>query len=259
MLGARLLFATALTTPFLLRTFDMVRLHVLFMSLLLQLNEVLDDIRAAEAEPRVGHLPKEQPTGAIAELWTSTLQGSGLTLTDATPGVCCHGEVTCGSCMCKGVLGVVLVITWACVLCRQRSIACRASWLVTERPTSLYGITLSPRECNSGWRLSAWTPFPRAVFLFVWARVSVSMYAGFADLLSVKEESEILNAKKAAFLASKVMQAWVVEKIEDIIDKNKKVKHLKLSGEEGRGYFVILGVGAACVARLRLANSSASW
>jgi nucleosome binding factor SPN SPT16 subunit len=59
------------------------------------------------------------------------------------------------------------------------------------------------------------------------------MCAGFADLLSVKEESEILNAKKAAFLASKVMQAWVVEKIEDIIDKNKKVKHLKLSGEEG--------------------------
>jgi hypothetical protein len=121
--GARSLFATALTTPFLLRSFDMVRLHVLFMSLLLQLNEVLDDIRSAEAEPRVGHLPKEQPTGAIAELWTSTLQGSGLTLTDATPGVCCHGEVTCGSCMCKGVLGVVLLITWACVLCRQRSIA----------------------------------------------------------------------------------------------------------------------------------------
>lgn len=54
--------------------------------------------------------------------------------------------------------------------------------------------------------------------------------SGFADLFSVKEDSEILNAKKAAFLASKVMQSWVVEKIEDIIDKNKKVKHAKLSG-----------------------------
>jgi hypothetical protein len=117
--GARSILATALTTPFLLRNADMVRLHVLLMLFLLQLNEVLDDIRAAEAEPRVGHLPKEQPTGAIAELWTSTLQGSGLTLTDATPGVCCHGEVTCRSCMCKGVLGVVLLSTWACMLCRQ--------------------------------------------------------------------------------------------------------------------------------------------
>lgn len=56
---------------------------------------------------------------------------------------------------------------------------------------------------------------------------------GFADLFSVKEDGEILNSKKAAFLASKVMQAWVVEKLEDIIDKNKKVKHSKLSGECG--------------------------
>ncbi|KAF6251518.1 global transcription factor [Scenedesmus sp. NREL 46B-D3] len=53
--------------------------------------------------------------------------------------------------------------------------------------------------------------------------------AGFADLFSVKDDGEVLNAKKAAFLASKVMQSFVVEKIEDIIDKNKKVKHTKLS------------------------------
>lgn len=56
--------------------------------------------------------------------------------------------------------------------------------------------------------------------------------AGFADLFSVKEDAEVLNAKKAAFLASKVMQNFVVEKIEDIIDKNKKVKHIKLSGKK---------------------------
>lgn len=61
----------------------------------------------------------------------------------------------------------------------------------------------------------------------------VLLYAsGFADLFSAKEDAEILNSKKAAFLASKVMQNFVVEKIEDIIDKNKKVKHAKLSGEE---------------------------
>lgn len=48
----------------------------------------------------------------------------------------------------------------------------------------------------------------------------------------MKEEAEVLNAKKAAFLASKVMQSFVVEKIEDIIDKNKKVKHTKLSGKQ---------------------------
>ncbi|WIA33317.1 hypothetical protein OEZ86_006455 [Tetradesmus obliquus] len=53
--------------------------------------------------------------------------------------------------------------------------------------------------------------------------------AGFADLFSVKDEGEVLSAKKASFLASKVMQSFVVEKIEDIIDKNKKVKHTKLS------------------------------
>lgn len=56
------------------------------MVLLLQLNEILESIRSAEGEARVGHLPKEQPTGAVAELWTAILQGSGLTLTDAAAG-----------------------------------------------------------------------------------------------------------------------------------------------------------------------------
>lgn len=52
----------------------------------LQLTGLLDTIRAAEADPRLGHLPKEQPTGALAELWLTTLQSSGLTLVDAAPG-----------------------------------------------------------------------------------------------------------------------------------------------------------------------------
>lgn len=54
----------------------------------LQLNEIIDAIKSAEAAPRVGHLPKEQPTGAVAELWTTTLAGSGLSLVDAGPGAC---------------------------------------------------------------------------------------------------------------------------------------------------------------------------
>lgn len=65
-----------------------------------QLDELLGSIKAAEAEPRVGHLPKEQPTGPLAEMWLSTLNGSGLTLADAAP-----GGVTCGVCVCGGACG----------------------------------------------------------------------------------------------------------------------------------------------------------
>lgn len=50
------------------------------------MNEIIAAIKSAESAPRVGHLPKEQPTGAVAELWTSTLAGSGLSLVDAGPG-----------------------------------------------------------------------------------------------------------------------------------------------------------------------------
>jgi hypothetical protein len=52
----------------------------------LQLDELLGSIRSAESQPRVGHLPKEQPTGPLAEMWLATLSGSGLTLADAAPG-----------------------------------------------------------------------------------------------------------------------------------------------------------------------------
>lgn len=52
---------------------------------------------------------------------------------------------------------------------------------------------------------------------------------GVGDLLAVKDDKEILNIKKAAFLASKVMKDFVIVRIEDILDKEKKVKHSKLS------------------------------
>ncbi len=59
---------------------------------------------------------------------------------------------------------------------------------------------------------------------------TVDVAPGLADLFGVKDASEVMNVKKAAYLASKVM-GFVVGKIEDIIDKEKKVKHSKLSGE----------------------------
>eukprot|EP00775_Hariotina_reticulata_P011875 gene11875-12019_t len=81
-----------------------------------------------------------------------------------------------------------------------------------------------PKESHSGPLADMWAAQLQASGL-----ETADATAGFADLFSVKEEGEVLNAKKAAFLASKVMQGYVVEKIEDIIDKNKKVKHSKLS------------------------------
>ncbi|KAI8465881.1 MAG: global transcription factor [Monoraphidium minutum] len=51
---------------------------------------------------------------------------------------------------------------------------------------------------------------------------------GFADLFGVKDEAEVLNVKKAAFLAGKVM-GNVVERLEEIIDQEKNTKHSKLS------------------------------
>jgi len=57
----------------------------------------------------------------------------------------------------------------------------------------------------------------------------VDASGGFADLLSCKDQTEILNVKKAAMLASKVMQQFVVTKIEGILDDGKKIKHSKLS------------------------------
>lgn len=56
------------------------------MSINPQLNELLEAVKAEDPQARVGHLPKEQPTGSLAEMWLSTLQASGLTLADAALG-----------------------------------------------------------------------------------------------------------------------------------------------------------------------------
>ncbi|KAL3130646.1 hypothetical protein ABBQ38_008037 [Trebouxia sp. C0009 RCD-2024] len=55
--------------------------------------------------------------------------------------------------------------------------------------------------------------------------------AALADLLSVKDENEMKNVKKAAFMTASVMKSATVPRLEGIIDAEKKVKHSKLSEE----------------------------
>ncbi|CAI9101355.1 OLC1v1038658C1 [Oldenlandia corymbosa var. corymbosa] len=52
--------------------------------------------------------------------------------------------------------------------------------------------------------------------------------SGFSDLFAVKDESEITNLKKAAYLTSSVMKHFVVPKLEKVIDEEKKVSHSSL-------------------------------
>lgn len=60
-----------------------------------------------------------------------------------------------------------------------------------------------------------------------------------SDVLSTKDNDEVLNVKKAAMLGGKIMGSFVVGKLEETIDKEKKIKHSRLSGEgwggEGTG------------------------
>eukprot|EP00262_Sarcandra_glabra_P002090 TRINITY_DN12346_c0_g1_i1.p1 TRINITY_DN12346_c0_g1~~TRINITY_DN12346_c0_g1_i1.p1 ORF type:complete len:1072 (+),score=240.95 TRINITY_DN12346_c0_g1_i1:261-3476(+) len=51
---------------------------------------------------------------------------------------------------------------------------------------------------------------------------------GFSELFAVKDDTEITNVKKAAFLTSSVMKHFVVPKLEKIIDEEKKVTHSSL-------------------------------
>lgn len=51
---------------------------------------------------------------------------------------------------------------------------------------------------------------------------------GFSDLFAVKDIAEITNVKKAAYLTSAVMKLYVVPKLEQVIDEEKKVSHSSL-------------------------------
>lgn len=51
---------------------------------------------------------------------------------------------------------------------------------------------------------------------------------GFSDLFAVKDNTELTNVKRAAFLTSSVMRSFVVPKLEKVIDEEKKVSHSSL-------------------------------
>lgn len=51
---------------------------------------------------------------------------------------------------------------------------------------------------------------------------------GLSDLFAVKDSGELTNVKKAAFLTASVMKNFVVPKLENVIDEEKKVTHSSL-------------------------------
>ncbi|GMH13121.1 hypothetical protein Nepgr_014962 [Nepenthes gracilis] len=56
----------------------------------------------------------------------------------------------------------------------------------------------------------------------------VDITNGLSDLFAVKDNGELTNVKKAAFLTASVMKNFVVPKLEKIIDEEKKVSHSSL-------------------------------
>ncbi|KAJ4832790.1 FACT complex subunit spt16 [Turnera subulata] len=51
---------------------------------------------------------------------------------------------------------------------------------------------------------------------------------GFSDLFAIKDNTELTNVRKAAFLTSSVMRQFVVPKLEKVIDEEKKISHSSL-------------------------------
>jgi nucleosome binding factor SPN SPT16 subunit len=58
----------------------------------------------------------------------------------------------------------------------------------------------------------------------------VSAAEGVASLLAVKDEAEVVAVRKAALLAARVLQDYLLPKVEGAIDEGKRVRHAKLSG-----------------------------
>ncbi|CAN8246569.1 unnamed protein product [Cochlearia groenlandica] len=79
------------------------------------------------------------------------------------------------------------------------------------------------REAPEGKLLETWTEkLKNANFQFV------DITGGLSDLFAVKDDTEIINAKKAAYLAYSVMKNVVVPKLENVIDEEKDVTHSSL-------------------------------
>ncbi|KAJ7963220.1 FACT complex subunit SPT16 [Quillaja saponaria] len=54
---------------------------------------------------------------------------------------------------------------------------------------------------------------------------------GFSDLFAVKKNDELTCVKRAAYLTTSVMKSFVVPKLENVIDEEKKVTHSRLMDE----------------------------
>lgn len=59
----------------------------------------------------------------------------------------------------------------------------------------------------------------------------VSAGEALAALLAVKDDAEVVCVRKAALLASRVLQDYLLPKVEGAIDEGKRVRHAKLSGK----------------------------
>lgn len=76
---------------------------------------------------------------------------------------------------------------------------------------------------------------PEGKFLEAWSeklhRSRLKLFdvsSGISELLAVKDVTEIVYVKKAAFLAASVMRKYVVSKVEKIIEDEKKIAHSEL-------------------------------
>uniref|UniRef100_A0A0D6QWA7 FACT complex subunit n=1 Tax=Araucaria cunninghamii TaxID=56994 RepID=A0A0D6QWA7_ARACU len=92
-------------------------------------------------------------------------------------------------------------------------------------------------ECRSGVPVVGWIAkeAPEGQLIEAWAEKLkgsgfqlVDVGAGFSEIFAVKDEMEITNIKKAAFLSASVLKNVVVPRLEVTIDEEKKVAHSDL-------------------------------
>jgi Xaa-Pro aminopeptidase len=83
----------------------------------------------------------------------------------------------------------------------------------------------------------------------------VSAAEGVASLLALKDDAEAVCVRKAGLLAARVLQDYLLNKMETAIDEGKRVRHAKLSGKASQSY--ARGHGAVFVS-CRLGRGTAS-
>ncbi|KAK6777074.1 hypothetical protein RDI58_023791 [Solanum bulbocastanum] len=90
----------------------------------------------------------------------------------------------------------------------------------SDGPDTTVVIGYIAREAPEGKLLEIWTDKMRNSSLTL-----SDISNGLADLFAVKEQNEIVNVKKAAYLTASAMKNFVVPKLEKVIDEEKKVTH----------------------------------